>query len=178
MFYTLITWLPDILHTNGYNSNNAGWMVFLMQFALIPATFIVPVIAEKLKNQVGLSIATATLFIVGFFGLLQGSPALVPLWAIMLGIAGGSAFSLSMMFFSLRAKDGKEAAELSGMAQSFGYLLAATGSILVGALHDMTDGWTIPLSLLILISIVLLIVGIGSGKEEYVTEEHQAKIIS
>lgn len=178
MFYTLITWLPDILYTNGYNSNTAGWMVFLMQFALIPVTFIVPVIAEKLKNQVGLSIATATLFIVGFFGLLQGSPALVPLWAIMLGIAGGSAFSLSMMFFSLRAKDGKEAAELSGMAQSFGYLLAATGPILVGALHDMTAGWTIPLSLLILISIVLLIVGIGSGKEGYVTEEHQAKIIS
>lgn len=78
MFYTLITWLPDILHTNGYNSNNAGWMVFLMQFALIPATFIVPVIAEKLKNQVGLSIATATLFIVGFFWAAARKPCAGP----------------------------------------------------------------------------------------------------
>lgn len=41
MFYTLITWLPDILRTNGYNLNTAGWMVFLMHSALIPATFIV-----------------------------------------------------------------------------------------------------------------------------------------
>ncbi|MEK3889813.1 CynX/NimT family MFS transporter [Bacillus sp. FSL K6-3431] len=178
MFYTLITWLPDILNSNGYNSNTAGWMVSLMQFALIPATFIVPVIAEKMKNQVVLSIVTASLFFIGFAGLLQGSPALVPFWAILLGIAGGSAFSLSMMFFTLRSKDGKEAAELSGMAQSFGYLLAAVGPVLVGALHDMTDSWMAPLLLLILISIVLFIVGIGSGKEGYVTESHAAKVTS
>lgn len=178
MFYTLVTWLPDILNSNGYNSNTAGWMVFLMQFALIPATFIVPVIAEKMKNQVVLSIVTASLFFIGFAGLLQGSPALVPLWAILLGIAGGSAFSLSMMFFTLRSKDGKEAAELSGMAQSFGYLLAAVGPVLVGALHDMTDGWMAPLLLLILISIVLFIVGVGSGKEGYVTESHPAEVTS
>lgn len=172
-FYTLITWLPDILHSNGYHSNAAGWMVFLMQFALIPFTFIIPVVAEKMKNQVGLSVATAVLFIVGFAGLLQGSSALIPLWVILLGIAGGSAFSLSMMFFTLRTRDGKEAAELSGMAQSFGYLLAAVGPVLVGALQDATGGWTIPLTLLILLSIVLLIVGIASGREGQVSDEIQ-----
>lgn len=89
MFYTLITWLPDILNMKGYNSNTAGWMVFLMQFALIPVTFIVPVLAEKMKNQVGLSITTTILFIIGFAGLLQGSSVLVPFCAIILGIAGG-----------------------------------------------------------------------------------------
>ncbi|MGE7840358.1 CynX/NimT family MFS transporter [Lysinibacillus sp. NPDC093712] len=171
MFYTLITWLPDILNMKGYNSNTAGWMVFLMQFALIPVTFIVPVLAEKMKNQVGLSITTTILFIIGFAGLLQGNSVLVPFCAILLGIAGGSAFSLSMMFFTLRTSDGKEAAEMSGMAQSFGYLLAAVGPVLVGTLHDITDGWSIPLILLIFISCVLLIVGIGAGKEGYVTND-------
>lgn len=169
-FYTLITWLPDILHANGYNSNTAGWMVFLMQFSLIPFTFIIPIVAEKMKNQVGLSIATASLFIIGFAGLLQGSSLLVPLWAILLGIAGGSAFSLSMMFFTLRTKDGKEAAELSGMAQSFGYLLAAVGPVLVGALHDVSNGWGMPLTLLIVISVLILIAGIASGKERLVSD--------
>src|SRR5699024_3292305 len=111
-FYTLITWLPDILHANGYNSNTAGCMVFLMQFSLIPFTFIIPIVAEKMKNQVGLSIATASLFIIGFAGLLQGSSLLVPLCAILLGIAGGSAFSLSIMVLSLRNRDGVETAEL------------------------------------------------------------------
>lgn len=170
-FYTLIAWLPDMLHSIGYNAGTAGWMVFLMQFALIPTTFVVPVIAEKLKNQVGLAIGTASLFIIGFAGLLQGSTMLVPLWAILLGIGGGSAFSLSMLFFTIRTNDGKEAAELSGMAQSFGYLLAAVGPVLVGTLHDVSDGWVMPILFLIAISVVVLISGIVSGREGTVSDQ-------
>lgn len=170
-FYTLIAWMPDMLHSIGYSAGTAGWMVFLMQFALIPTTFVVPVIAEKLKNQVGLAIGAAAFFIIGFAGLLQGSTALVPLWAIMLGIAGGSGFSLSMLFFTIRTKDGKEAAELSGMAQSFGYLLAAVGPVLVGTLHDVSDGWTMPILFLIVISVVILISGVVSGKEGTISDQ-------
>lgn len=170
-FYTLIAWMPDMLHSIGYSAGTAGWMVFLMQFALIPTTFVVPVIAEKLKNQVGLAIGAAAFFIIGFAGLLQGSTALVPLWAIMLGIAGGSGFSLSMLFFTIRTKDGKEAAELSGMAQSFGYLLAAVGPVLVGTLHDVSDGWTMPILFLIAISVVILISGVVSGKEGTISDQ-------
>lgn len=170
IFYTLITWLPDILHSIGYSSSAAGWMLFLMQFSLIPITFIVPIVAEKVNNQKGLSAVTAILFFVGLSGLLLGNTSLIPLSAILIGIAGGSAFSLSMMFFTLRTKDGKQAAELSGMAQSFGYLLAAVGPVLVGALHDVSNGWSVPLILLITISVVIFMVGVGSGKEGVITD--------
>lgn len=43
-----------------------------------------------------------------------------------------------LVFFGLRTKDSKQAAELSGMAQSVGNLLAAAGPILFGFLHDVT----------------------------------------
>src|SRR5690625_1268744 len=46
MYYTFITWLPDILTAKGFAIQTAGWMLFLMQLALIPVTFIVPIIAE------------------------------------------------------------------------------------------------------------------------------------
>ncbi|KAA0959158.1 CynX/NimT family MFS transporter [Planococcus kocurii] len=176
VFYTLVAWMPDILNTIGYNAGSAGWMVFLMQAAIIPTTFVVPVIAEKLKNQVGLAIATALLFMTGFSGLLFGSMMLVPLWAVCLGVAGGSGFSLSMIFFTLRTKDAKEAVELSGMAQSFGYMLAAIGPVFAGVLYDIGSGWTLPLLFLMLISIVILIAGIISGKEGTIAE--RAKIIA
>lgn len=170
LYYTLITWLPDILQTYGYSSNTAGWIVSLMQFALIPATFIIPIIAERLNNQVGLSIAAASFFIIGFIGLLFGnSTYFLPIWAIMFGIASGSAFSLSMMFFTLRTKNGQEAADLSGMAQSVGYLLAAVGPVLVGALQDLTSTWTIPIIILIVVSFTVLINGISAGKDGYVS---------
>ncbi|GAB4074313.1 MFS transporter [Barrientosiimonas marina] len=169
-FYTLIAWMPDILNSIGYNAGTAGWMVFLMQAALIPTTFVIPVIAEKMKNQISLAVGTAVLFMIGFTGLLFESMMFVPLWAILLGIAGGSGFSLSMMFFTIRTHNGKEAAELSGMAQSFGYLLAALGPVLVGTLHDIGGGWTMPLLFLILISVIVLIAGIVSGKERTISD--------
>lgn len=170
MFYTLMTWLPDILREHGYSSSAAGWMLFLLQFSIIPVTFIMPIVAGKMKNQVGLSIFTALFFFISISGLLYSNGSLIPLWTVMFGIACGSAFSLSMMFFTLRTTDFQQVAKMSGMAQSFGYLLAATGPVMFGGLHDLTDSWTVPLLTLLAASVVLLIVGIGAGKDGVVKQ--------
>ena len=168
IFYTLITWLPDILRINGYSSSAAGWMLFLMQFSIIPVTFIVPILAGKMKNQKIVSVVTALLFIVGFGGLLYGNSPFIPLWVIIIGFACGSAFSLSMMFFTLRTTNFRQAAELSGMAQSFGYFLAAAGPVLFGGLHDLTTSWTVPLIMLLVFSVILLFVGVEAGKDRVI----------
>lgn len=169
IFYTLITWLPEILQLHGYSANAAGWMLFLMQFALIPITFIIPVVAEKMRDQKLLSALTGSFFIIGILLILLGIELLIPVAIIMIGMASGSAFSLSMMFFSLRTHDGYQAAEMSGMAQSFGYLLAAIGPTLFGALHDMSGGWQVPLAMLIGLSCVILVVAIAAGKDRLIT---------
>ncbi|MGG4511825.1 MFS transporter [Heyndrickxia sporothermodurans] len=169
IFYTIVAWLPEILVQQGVSSNSAGWMLSLMQFAVIPFTFIVPILAGRMKNQLLLVAITGVLFIAGMFGILYGSEALIPLWVIMIGIAGGFAFSLAMMFFSLRTRSTHEAAELSGMAQSFGYLLAAAGPTLFGILHDTFHSWTMPLWMLIIVSFLILVTGISAGKKGYVS---------
>lgn len=168
IFYTLITWLPEILHLHGYTPSVAGWMLFLMQFALIPITFIIPVVAERMKNQKILSGLTGIFFILGIVGVLLGYKTLIPFAVILIGMASGSAFSLCMMFFSLRTTDGHQAAEMSGMAQSFGYLLAAIGPTLFGALHDLTKGWTVPLLMLIVLAGVIFIVAIIAGEDRVI----------
>ena len=73
-----------------------------------------------------------------------------------------------MMFFSLRTKNSNEAAKLSGMAQSLGYLLAAFGPILFGFLHDITNSWVNPLQVLIAIAVLQLIFGLGASRDKYV----------
>ncbi|WP_100403791.1 CynX/NimT family MFS transporter [Bacillus sp. FJAT-42315] len=168
IFYTVITWLPEILKEQGLHANEAGWMLSIMQFALLPFTFIVPIWAGRLQSQCLLVALTAGLFLSGLSGILYGSTQLTLLWVILIGIGGGFAFSLAMMFFSLRTQSTQEAAELSGMAQSLGYLLAATGPVLFGWLHDITHSWTIPLLMLIVISIFIFIFGMGAGKKGYV----------
>ena len=40
---------------------------------------------------------------------------------------------------------------LSGMAQSWGYFLAAFGPLALGVLHDLSSAWTVPLLLLLVV---------------------------
>jgi MFS transporter, CP family, cyanate transporter len=43
--------------------------------------------------------------------------------------------------------------------------------VLFGGLHDITHSWTIPLLMLVLVSIFIFIAGMGAGKNEYVTSK-------
>lgn len=165
MYYTMLTWLPDIILNYGYSLNEAGWMLSLMLFSAIPLTFIMPIIADKMNNQQLLGAFTGVIFLLGVIGLLTGLPSLIIISAILLGVGCGSGFSLSLMFFTLRTKDGYDASELSGMAQSFGYSLAAIGPVLFGGVHDFTGSWTAPLYMLVLVSIILLITGWLGGRK-------------
>ncbi|MCR8657477.1 CynX/NimT family MFS transporter [Paenibacillus endoradicis] len=171
LFYVIVSWLPDILKTQGISSDDAGWILSIMQLALLPVTFIVPIIAGRMKNQITLTIITALSFTVGIGGLLSGNDRVL-LWAIFIGIGSGCAFSIAMTLFGLRTTNAHDAAELSGMAQSVGYLLAAIGPILFGALHDLTNGWNVPLIVLLVITMLLLVFGVAAGRNRLIGAEN------
>src|SRR5699024_8665403 len=150
MYYTVLTWLPDILQASGYSESTAGWLLSLQLFALIPMTFIIPIIAGKMDNQKLLGALSGIVFTLCILGLMSSNFYIILISVILLGIACGTGFSLSMMFFTLRTKNVTEASDLSGMAQSFGYLLAALGPVLIGLLQDLFHSWTMPLVLLLI----------------------------
>ncbi|MHA6259749.1 CynX/NimT family MFS transporter [Sporosarcina sp. CAU 1771] len=168
IYYSIIAWLPEILSEQGFTQSGAGFMISLMQFAVLPFTFIVPIIAGRMKNQRLLVACTGFLFILGIGGISLGGSLVITLSMIAIGIACGSAFSLAMIFFSLRTKNSEEAAELSGMAQTFGYLLAAIGPLLFGFLRDATGSWSSSIILLIGVSVLIIIFGMGAGKKQTV----------
>ena len=167
-FYVLIAWLPEIMTSRGLSEDSAGWMLSLFQIAALPVAFIVPIVAGRMKNQRSLVIIMTILLFVSLGGLYFGGYAFISLWIILLGIGGGFAFSLAMIFLSLRTKGAHDAASLSGMSQSVGYLLAATGPILFGVLHDITASWNFPLLLLLVVSALLFISGLGVSKNRTV----------
>src|SRR5699024_12127709 len=53
-------------------------------------------------------------------------------WVTLIGFASGGSISLSLALLGMRAKNARQAGELSGMAQSIGYVFAAVGPILIG----------------------------------------------
>ncbi|NQX48712.1 MFS transporter [Paenibacillus tritici] len=168
LYYVLISWFSVILGERGMTPGHAGWILSLMQLAQLPFTFFVPLWAGRMKNQRPLVVITFVLFIIGILGVWLGRTELMALWAICIGIGGGFAFGLAMMFFSLRTRTVQEASELSGMAQSAGYLLAAAGPALFGLLHDAAGSWNAPLALLAGACVLLFVAGMGAGRDRYV----------
>lgn len=167
LYYVLIAWFSVILGERACPPAMRAGSFHCCSWPSCRLLF-VPLWAGKLKNQRGLVVITAVLFMAGISGVWFGSSAWMPVWAICIGIAGGFAFGLAMMFFSLRTRSTQEASELSGMAQSIGYLLAAMGPALFGLLHDATHSWNGPLALLVAASVLLLVAGLGAGSNRYV----------
>lgn len=171
VFYSVVAWLPEILTQRGMSPSTAGWMLSLLQLFSVPVTFVVPILAARFKNQRLLVFFTFLCLMVGFLLLLTGVQALVPAAVIPIGMGTGAAFGLVTMFFVLRTRHSQQAAELSGMAQSVGYLLAAVGPLLFGLVHDMTGSWTAAILLLIAAGIIYMLAGWGAGNNRYVGEK-------
>jgi CP family cyanate transporter-like MFS transporter len=169
VFYAIITWLSTILRDQGMSATAAGWIVSLFQLVGIPSTFLVPMLAGRRPSQRALVVAIGILCLTAYAGLLSTGTALIPLWIALLGLGQGACISLALMFFILRTSHAVQAAELSGMAQSIGYLLAAAGPVLFGLLHDLTHGWTIPLLTLVAVTIGILCSGLGAARNATVT---------
>jgi CP family cyanate transporter-like MFS transporter len=176
LFYINATWLPVILHERGMSITSSGWMLSAMQFVSLPISFLVPLLASRQSNQRGIVIVTVLFHLIGYIGLLSGNIALTWVWIICIGIAVGSSISLALAFFGLRTHDASQAAELSGMAQSIGYLLAAIGPILFGFLHDLTHAWSIPLMIMVIACLLLLLVGLSAGRNAYLSSSGQSKV--
>jgi CP family cyanate transporter-like MFS transporter len=167
-FYIIIAWFPVIFQSQGLNAITVGWMLSLLQFVGVLSSFLTPLLAARIRSQRLLIAIVVVLSLSAYAGILSNVHGLIVLWCILLGLAQGAYLSLALLFFILRTPDTRAAAELSGMAQSMGYLLAATGPLLFGGLHDLTHGWSIPLLALCCVILMLFTAGMGAGRDRVV----------
>ncbi len=171
IFYTTAAWIPASLESQGMDANQAGWMFSIMQFSQLPMTFLIPILAGRRTDQRPLVVLFSIFYVIGFTGILMNITSLTILWMILIGLAGGASFGLVMMFFSLRSRNAIEAAELSGTAQSIGYLLAAVGPVLYGYVHDLWSSFHAANILYAIAVIGLFIAAWISAKDRFVTPE-------
>lgn len=165
VFYTIINWLPELLTDHGIPLQTSGIYVSLLQIAIIPLTFVTPIVATKMKSQVPLTLLTSILFTIGVLCFIFVDYKFVLVGIILIGVASGLAFGLANTLFVVRTESGQTAAKLSGMAQSVGYLLAAIGPFLFGIFHDWTHQWTLSLCVLLIVSLLILVFGTKAGSQ-------------
>jgi MFS transporter, CP family, cyanate transporter len=167
-FYSQVAWLPEIYRHEGMSKGAAGALLSLSLVVGIPCGFLVGALAGRLRDQRAIAWGAGLVLIAGWVGVLLAPDVAPSLWAVLLGLGFGTGFTLVLSLFVLRAGDTAHAVALSGMAQSVGYALAAVGPIAVGALHDATGGWSVPLTVLIGVAVVDLALGLAAGGDRLV----------
>ncbi|MFD1415356.1 CynX/NimT family MFS transporter [Oceanobacillus jeddahense] len=169
LFYITISWFPEILIHFGANKTIAGFLLSYLQLVGIASSLLIPLIAGKLKSQVGLVISLNILLIIGvIYLLLYHNDISFIISTTLIGVSLSGNFTIALLLLSIRTKNTKQATLLSGMAQSTGYALAALGPIAVGFIYDITRDWTIPLFLLILLAICSSLLGLKVGQNKFV----------
>ncbi len=163
VFYVGVSWLPAILRDAGYSAERAGSLHGLLQLMSAgPALFLAPVV-RRMKDQRAAAFCSAAASLVAFRGLIV-APGWATLWIVLLGLGTGGGIILGLMFVGLRASHAQQAAALSGMAQCIGYLFAASGPTLVGALHDRLGGWSVALGLCAGLCVAMAGCGLLAGR--------------
>lgn len=164
-FYIIIAWLPEVLQDRGVGAIEAGWLLSLCQGVGVLGTFFIPSWAERLENQRIPVFVLISLEIVSLLWLMIPGTSYMGLIVSILGFSMGGSFGMALLFIVLRTADSDSANELSGISQSIGYTMAATGPALFGAVFDLTEIWTIPLGMLLFFSILKFWSGWKAGRQ-------------
>ncbi|WP_312034205.1 MFS transporter [Actinoplanes sp. TBRC 11911] len=165
--YVIIGWLPQIYRDAGISAEQAGLLFATTSFLGVPLGLGLSWLAGRMRSQSMIALILGLFGIAGYGGLWWDPAAAPWLWAILLGVVN-TAFPLVLTMIGLRGSNPARVVRLSAFAQGVGYLVAIPGPILIGALHDGTDGWRAPLGLMVLLMLPQIAAGMAAGRDRQV----------
>ncbi|MFJ2704564.1 MFS transporter [Streptomyces sp. NPDC087428] len=166
LFYTTLAWLPAILVDAGVAESAAGGMQSLFILGVAAGGFLLPVLAAARTDQRPHLLAVVLVCALGYAGLLAAPGAAPALWAVVLGGGLGGGQAVAGVLYVKRGRDHEHVAALSAVAQTGGYLLAATGPAAVSVLHAATGAWTVPLLALLGALALSLVASLRAGHDK------------
>lgn len=157
MYYALSTWLPTILiDMTGADASEAGALASIFQGVAIIGALIAPALMRYLGG-VATGVLMAACWLIMVLGILL-APNLTWLWASFGAIAHSCGFVLIFTGLVGVARSDAEAATMSAVIQGGGYLISTVGAPLMGALHESTGAWQLPLVIILGVIVGYLVV--------------------
>jgi CP family cyanate transporter-like MFS transporter len=163
-FYAVLSWLPSIFQANGLSSTSAGVLLGVSMFMGLPAALVIPGLASRARDQRWFPLALCAVTAVGFLGLIFAPTSVPLLWAVLIGLGQGACFPLAMILIVMRSGAVAVTTSLSTLVQGCGYLIAACGPLLVGALHDVSGSWSVAVGLLAVLLVPQVVTGAAAGR--------------
>jgi CP family cyanate transporter-like MFS transporter len=156
-FYSLLAWAPTLLEDHGMAATEAGGLLSLSSLVSIAAATLAPHLARRARRAT--VAATIVLCALAYLGLAVDPVPGAATWMLAAGIGQGAALSLALGGIVERSPHPAQTTALSTMAQGIGYLLAALGPLLLGALHQASGGWSVPMATLAALTVPELAAG-------------------
>jgi CP family cyanate transporter-like MFS transporter len=168
--YAVFGWLPQVYRAAGVSAQTAGLLLGVATAAAIPISLVLPGMAARRPNQTPLVLALCGCYLIGYAGLILWPAGGEWAWALLIGIGTGL-FPIALTLIGLRSKTSDGTAALSGFAQSVGYLLAAIGPLMMGAVFGATGSWTVPLCVLAVLVVPLAYVGARASSPRFLEDQ-------
>ena len=161
-YYGVTTWLPTLLaDERGYSAATAGDASSVFQLAGLIGSIGVPLAAVRLPPRTVL-VAVGILWVSLPVGLLL-APEQFLLFAVLGGAAQGGGFAAIFTIIAEVGGDLRRTTALSAFVQTVGYLVAAIAPPVVGAVHQLAGGWTLPLLLVLAATLGFLVVNTAAA---------------
>jgi CP family cyanate transporter-like MFS transporter len=161
LYYATLTWLSPLYLAAGWSASRAGLLLGLFSLTQVFSALAIPALVDRGGDHrpwMALCVGTVTVMLAAL-GL---APTAAPwVWAALLGLGVGGMFAIALTLLVRQAATPAAAARLSGMALLVGYLLAATGPVLAGALYDAAGSYRLPFLALAGIGVATLAVGVS-----------------
>ena len=161
LFYTAMTWLPTMAIHAGLSSHEAGLLTSIFSLISIPFSMTIPSLTTSLSTRNRQLMLT----LVSLAGVVGISMLFFPInnfiyWLashLLIGTATSALFPYLMVNFSLKTSAPEKTAQLSGLSQTGGYILAAFGPTLFGYSFDLFHSWVLAVAALLLVDIIMTV---------------------
>lgn len=143
-YYGMTAWLPQLLAQEvNLSREAAGVSSSFFQLSAVVGAFGVPLLAHRIGVH-RTAVILGVLWVPVPVGLAI-APHLWALWILSGGVAQGGGITILFTLVVMVSTDARHARQLSAFVQGIGYGLAALSPTVVGAAHDATGGWTVPM---------------------------------
>ena len=161
LFYTAMTWLPTMAIHAGLSSHEAGLLTSIFSLISIPFSMTIPSLTTSLSTR-NRQLMLTLVSLAGVVGIsmLFFSIGNFFYWLaihLLIGTATSALFPYLMVNFSLKTSAPEKTAQLSGLSQTGGYILAAFGPTLFGYSFDLFHSWVPAVAALLLVDILMTV---------------------
>jgi MFS transporter, CP family, cyanate transporter len=140
-FAAMVSWVAAVYIDAGWSDAAAAAATAAIPLTTIPAALVIPALSDGRDRRWWL-FGCGIVMTVGMMGLAFAPLAAPWVWLVAFSVGAGALFPLSLTL-PIDLRDGAVAVtQLTAWMLGLGYFLSALGPVIVGALRDLTGGFT------------------------------------